>query len=244
LPRPRSFPAATDDDFSSGFEFGSSTTILRDQQVPTLRLKNRKGSLYPTQQKRGQQQQAGGAFATRYDFGASLSAALTHAQVPAASPGTGKKAIVKSGDYFSKPVKAAAPAVQPVESAGQTPSNMSSSRPELGSQEYHDLIQKFCYFGSKGPTPDNNNTPLLVEEAKVDDGSDISAPNSGRSSASSSPPSPRPTAQYDGAQDSIRSSRSSTPTPTSFHTTSPRLLAQYRSSSPALHELPFQVLAQ
>jgi hypothetical protein len=145
LPRPRSFPAATDDDFSSGFEFGSNTTILGDPQVPTLRLKNRKGSLYPTQQKRGQPQQAGGAFATRYDFGASLSAALTHAQVPAEAPGTGKKAIVKSGDYFSKPVKVAAPAVQPVEGTGPTPSNMSSSRPELGSQEYHDLIQKFCY---------------------------------------------------------------------------------------------------
>lgn len=244
LPRPRSFPATADDDFSSGFEFGSNTTILKDPQVPTLRLKNRKGSLYPTQQKRGQSQQAGGAFATRYDFGASLSAALTQAQVPNESPGTGKKAIVKSGDYFSKPVKAAAPAVQPVEATSSIPSNMSSQRPELGSREYHDLIQKFCYFGtSKGPTPENN-IPVPVDESKAGEGSDTSAPTSGPSSASSSPPSPRPTAQYDGGQDSLRSSRSSTPTPTSFHTTSPRLLAQYRSPSPALHELPFQVLAQ
>jgi hypothetical protein len=145
LPRPRSFPATADDDFSSGFEFGANTTILRDPQVPTLRLKNRKGSMYPTQQKRGQSQQNGGAFATRYDFGASLSAALTQAQVSTETPGTGKKAIVKSGDYFSKPVKAAAPAVQPVAATSSGPINMSSQRPELGSREYHDLIQKFCY---------------------------------------------------------------------------------------------------
>lgn len=143
LPRPRSFPA-TDDDFSSGFEFGSTTTMLRDPPAPTLRLKNRQGSLYPTQQKRGQPQQAGGAFATRYDFGASLSAALNNAQVPSTAQATGDKERVKSGDYFSKPVKTAAPAVQPVESAGANPTNM-TSRPELGSQEYHDLIQKFCY---------------------------------------------------------------------------------------------------
>jgi hypothetical protein len=249
LPRPRSFPAATDDDFSSNFEFGSNTTILRDPPVPTLRLKNRKGGFYPTQQKRGQQQ-VGGAFATRYDFGASLSAALTQAQVPSPQvPTTGNKAIVKSGDYFSKPIKVAAPAVQPVEVTGPSPSKISSDRPELGSQEYHDLIQKFCYFGT--PTP-GTSSPLPKPKASnstahidgLEDGSDQSAPASGESSVSSgSPPSPRPerTAQYDGAQDSNRSSRSSTPT---FHTTSPRLLAQYRSPSPALHELPYQVLAQ
>ncbi|QDS74794.1 hypothetical protein FKW77_002105 [Venturia effusa] len=241
LPRPRSFPAA-DDDFSSGFEFGSSTTMLRDPPAPGLRMKSRKGSLYPTQQKRGQQQ-VGGAFATRYDFGASLSAALNNAQVSSTTQtnGTGAKERVKSGDYFSKPVKIAAPAVQPVDSTDATPSNITSSRPELGSQEYHDLIQKFCYFGSKGPTPDNT-TPSLAD-SKGDD-SDVSAPNSARSSASSSPPSPRPAVQFDGAQDSVRSSCSSTPSPNSFNTTSPRLLAQYRSPSPAIHELPYQVLAQ
>lgn len=143
LPRPRSFPAS-DDDFSSGFEFGNTTTVLRDPPAPALRMKSRQGSLYPTQQRRGQSQQAGGAFSTRYDFGASLSAALNNAQVPSTSQATGDKERVKSGDYFSKPVKASAPAVQPVES-GATPTNMTSSRPELGSREYHDLIQKFCY---------------------------------------------------------------------------------------------------
>ncbi|TID14711.1 carbohydrate-binding module family 21 protein [Venturia nashicola] len=237
LARPRSFPAA-DDDFSSGFEFGSNATVLADPPAPALRLKNRQGSLYPTKQKRGQGQQSGGAFSTRYDFGTSLSASLANAQVPHKSQSTGDKEWVKSGDYFSKPVKMSAPAVQPVDSAGATPANMTSSRPELGSREYHDLIKKFCYFGSKAPTPDNV-TPAPADELKVED-SDVSALNSGESS----PPSPRPAVQYDGAQDSIRSSRSSTPTPNSFHTTSPRLLAQYRSPSPALHELPFQVLAQ
>jgi len=250
LPRPASFPSSTDDDFSAGFEFGAGTTILRDPQVPTRR-NNRKGSLYPMQQKRGQHH-GGGAFATRYDFGASLSAALTQAQSQNA---LGSDAKVRSGDYFSKPTHvkpAAAPAVQPVE--GPNPAKMSSDRPELGSQEYHDLIQKFCYFGSKASSPgamspDPKDPAPTSDQQHQDDGhhspleSDQSLPTSAQSSVSNSPPSPRPerTTQFDGAQDSHRPSRSSTP---SFHTASPRLLAQYRSPSPALHEMPFQVLAQ
>jgi hypothetical protein len=143
--RPRSFPASSDDDFASSFEFGNTTTILRDPQKPAAyRSRNsRKGSLFPAQAKKNQQ---GGAFATRYDFGASLSAALSNAQVQITTEKTPERPNAPTGDYFSKPEsgKLTAPAVQPVD--GPSPAkSISSGRPELGSQEYHDLIQKFCY---------------------------------------------------------------------------------------------------
>jgi hypothetical protein len=143
--RPRSFPASSDDDFSNSFEFGNTTTILRDPQKPaSYRARNpRKGSLFPAQAKKTQQ---GGAFATRYDFGASLSAALSNAQVQLTTEKSPAKPKPATGDYFSKAgsEKLAAPAVQPVD--GPSPAkSISSGRPELGSQEYHDLIQKFCY---------------------------------------------------------------------------------------------------
>lgn len=157
--RPKSFPAS-EDDFVGGFEFGSGT-ILRDPE-PWSRSRGRKGSLYPTQQKRGQPQAVGGPFATRYDFSASLSAALTHAQSQLAQGAQGPLARSQSSEgFFTKqsvtaPSSASAPhssapAVQPVEKPSNAASinttNFSSSlaRPELGSQEYHDLIQKFCY---------------------------------------------------------------------------------------------------
>jgi hypothetical protein len=159
----------------------------------------------------------------------------------------------------SLPPRTAAPAVQPVDAP-----KPSTDRPELGSQEYHDLIQKFCYFGSKQGSPGANSpdvapkraeatteeSPLkkvVEQEPKQTDGavlaadtdsSDESTPNSVSSSASNSPPIERlERSQVDGSNDSHRTSRSSTP---SFHsTTSPRLIAQYRSPSPALgHELP------
>lgn len=145
--RPRSFPAGQDDDFSSSFEFGTATTILRDPQKPTsYRSRNaRKGSILPPQMRKNQ---PGSAFATRYDFGASLSAALSNAQVAQMDGKSMDSPVVgSSGDYFTKPNtdgKLSAPAVQPVD--GPSPAkSISSGRPELGSQEYHDLIQKFCY---------------------------------------------------------------------------------------------------
>jgi hypothetical protein len=137
--RPRSFPAANGDDLAAHFEFGAGTS-----HVLSRRGRARNGSIYPTQQKRGQPQQQGGAFGTRYDFGASLSAALTRAQSQmTAQP---QLARSKSSNDVHKMIssslapRTAAPAVQPVDAP-----KPSTDRPELGSQEYHDLIQKFCY---------------------------------------------------------------------------------------------------
>lgn len=149
-PRPRSYPVANDDDLAAQFEFGAGTTSLRDP--PERRSRGRNGSIYPTQQKRGQPQQ-GGHFGTRYDFGASLSAALTRAQSQMSSPPVHSQlARSKSSSDVHRvqtstmQPRTAAPAVQPVNSPmSPNPTKLSTDRPELGSQEYHDLIQKFCY---------------------------------------------------------------------------------------------------
>lgn len=266
-PRPRSFPASTDDDLAAQFEFGLATNT---PESLSRRGRGRNGSIYPTQQKRGQPQQ-GGAFGTRYDFGASLSAALTRAQSQMSSQPPMVRSKSSNDVHKLAPMprsslapRTAAPAVQPVEAP-----KITSDRPELGSQEYHDLIQKFCYFGSKTGSPGASSPDVAPKRAETisstessspkssdnesknqpqtdgahltdqTDSSDESAPNSVSSSASNSPPTERlePVQQVDGSNDSRRSSRSSTPSRHS--TTSPRLIAQYRSPSPALgHELP------
>jgi hypothetical protein len=148
-PRPRSFPASNDDDFTSDFEFGAGTTSLRNPPEQwSRRARGRNNNIYPNQQKRDQPQQSGGAFSTRYDFGASLSAALTRAQSQMGQPsplGRSKSSndVQKMSKRSTVAPRTAAPAVQPVNSP--SPAKISSDRPELGSQEYHDLIQKFCY---------------------------------------------------------------------------------------------------
>lgn len=143
MARPRSFPAAADDDFAQNFEFGTGDTLLRERPGSNFRMRNgRKGSVFPDQ---GRQKQGGQHFANRYDFSASLTAALTTAQ-QAMGDRSGIKLKDPKHSYASKP---SAPAVQPVE--GPRPDKISSERPDLHSAEYNDLIQKFCYVGRTTP---------------------------------------------------------------------------------------------
>lgn len=141
MARPRSFPAGADDDFAQNFEFGSGDVLLRQQSSPNFRARTgRKGSVFPNQ---ARQKQGGQHFATRYDFGASLTAALTNAQ-QALGDRSGIKPKDLKHSHASKHA-AVAPAVQPVD--GPRPDKISSERPDLHSEEYNDLIKKFCYVG-------------------------------------------------------------------------------------------------
>lgn len=143
MPRPRSFPASADDDFARNFEFGTGDSLLLDRPNPNLRLKHgRKGSVIPSQ---ARQNKRGQHFATRYDFSASLSTALTTAQQALGDHNGPQVKDLKS----SQASKQAAPAVQPVD--GPRPDKISSERPDLHSAEYNDLIQKFCYVGRTIP---------------------------------------------------------------------------------------------
>jgi hypothetical protein len=152
-PRPRSLPAGSFDDdfgqeFGSKFAFGPSRPQLRDSSSATIRLKPRpkRSSLFPDQT--ANRQPAGQAFATRYDFSASLSAALSNAQTALGDRsgltpnGTNKN----SKDYFAK---GTAPKVSTAPVPGTRPGGLSSEKPDLQSAEYHELIQKFCFVRSR-----------------------------------------------------------------------------------------------
>jgi hypothetical protein len=93
------------------------------------------------------------AFASRYDFGASLSAALSTAQT-ALGDRSGLKVNTQgkmNNGYFDRP----APAVQaPASTApvpGTRPDSLTLEKPDLQSAEYNELIQKFCFVRSQPP---------------------------------------------------------------------------------------------
>lgn len=150
--RPRSMPAGSFDDdfgsdFGSKFAFGPSRAQIKEAPSTTIRLKPRskRGSLYPDQV--ADRQPAGQAFSTRYDFGASLSAALSNAQnaLGDRSGLTPNGTSKGSKDYFNK---AAVPKIAaPV--PGTRPGGLSSEKPDLQSAEYNELIQKFCFVRSR-----------------------------------------------------------------------------------------------
>lgn len=159
-PRPRSMPVGSfDDDFGHGFdskfEFGTGRGIFGDSPNSSIRLKpkNKRGTIFPDQAPR--RQGAGQAFSTRYDFGASLSAALSNAQTALGDrsgikPNGADKA--RKG-YFDRAsalgnVNASAPV------PGTRPDKLSSEKPDLQSAEYNELIQKFCFV--RAPRPGGN----------------------------------------------------------------------------------------
>jgi hypothetical protein len=151
-PRPKSVPAGSfDDDFGSSFAFGGGRGAFADSPTSTIKLKPRskRGSIYPDQA--SQRQHHGLAFSTRYDFGASLSAALSNAQNALGersgiTPNSGNKT---DKGYFDKATSAEKP-IAPV--PGTRPDSLSSDKPGLQSAEYNELIQKFCFVGVPRPS--------------------------------------------------------------------------------------------
>ncbi|UPX21336.1 uncharacterized protein EKO05_0011524 [Ascochyta rabiei] len=159
-PRPRSTAAALDDDFGHEFEnkfqFGSSGRITGDAPKSAIRLKpksKQRAQIYPDQGAR--RPQSGQAFSSRYDFGASLSAALTTAQT-ALGDRSGLKvntADVSKG-YFDRPAPLAKSHTTGAPVPGTRPDALSSDKPDLQSAEYNELIQKFCFVRSQSQQPD------------------------------------------------------------------------------------------
>jgi hypothetical protein len=155
-PRPRSMPPSIDDDFGHDFEnkfsFGSPRgVVISESPSATIRLKPRskRGSLFPDQA--SQRSQSGQAFSSRYDFSASLSAALSTAQT-ALGEHSGIKINTTDKNtrgYFDRPAQAvnAPPTGAPV--PGTRPDSLTSEKPDLQSAEYNELIQKFCFVRSQ-----------------------------------------------------------------------------------------------
>jgi hypothetical protein len=222
-PRPRSMPPSVDDDFSNDFHFGSPrAVVLSDSPGPSLRLKpkSKRGSLFPDQAPR-RSQGGGQAFASRYDFGASLSNALSSAQ-KAMGDHSGLKVNTTSTankGYFDRPAPAQKAHTTGAPIPGTRPDSLSSEKPDLQSAEYNELIQKFCFFGTPGKLSPPGTTPSHAN-THMDGAMEYALNNSSgsnNSSATSSPPSPAMPLLVDGASDLV----TRTPSPFLSRSTSP-----------------------
>lgn len=220
VPRPKSVPAASfDDDFGHDFEnkfqFGGGRAIIGDSPNTSIKLKPRskRGSIFPDQAK---QSQAGQAFSARYDFGASLTAALSTAQT-ALGERSGLKIntpeTTRNG-YFDHPAPVAKANTTSAPIPGTRPDSLTLEKPDLQSAEYNELIQKFCFFGTPTGKISPNAAPTSAVQQPRGDGAmdDVLNNSSGsnQSSATSSPPSPAMALFVDGAND-IVTSRSASP---------------------------------
>jgi hypothetical protein len=159
-PRPKSMPAASvdSDDFGHDsepqFQFGSGRgVVLIDSPNASIKLKPRskRGSIYPDQA--AQRSQSGQAFSSRYDFSASLSAALSTAQTAMGDRSGlhGNATDSSRQGYFDRPAPAMKAHTTGAPVPGTRPDSMTSEKPDLQSAEYNELIQKFCFVRSQPP---------------------------------------------------------------------------------------------
>jgi hypothetical protein len=242
-PRPRSMPLSSDDDFGNEFEnkfqFGSPrTVVLGESPSTTIRLKpkSKRGSLFPGQAPRTSQ--GNQAFSSRYDFGASLSAALSTAQT-ALGDRSGLKVVTTdkaNSGYFDRPAQATKAQTTGAPVPGTRPDSLTSEKPDLQSAEYNELIQKFCFFG----TPSGKTSPpamLSVTNGQSDGAMELALTNgsgSNNSSVTNSPPSPVMALLVDGASDkkprspSPFMSRSTSPGPITGSSPEDLLATQYQ----------------
>lgn len=155
----RSKQESVDDDFgaridsNSSYHFGTPDTLVGE--APTsikLKPKSKRGSIFPIQAS-----QTGNNLGGRYDFGASLSAALTQAQEKLGrnSGLLGTADNKSSGSYFAPQERKEGPSA-----SERDKPNLAGDRPAMGSDQYRDLVQKFCYVGS----PTITNAPILASQ--------------------------------------------------------------------------------
>ncbi|KAF7544138.1 hypothetical protein G7Z17_g10182 [Cylindrodendrum hubeiense] len=154
MPRPKSMPAFG--------EFGDDAKFL-DQPIHEylgesasgssgLRLKTKSTSnLASDNMSNGIGSPSGMAFANRYDFGASLTAAVKAAKdtVNKDKDGLYMKANVRS----VKPTLSMPSTPPPSTTTEKAPSPSESSTPTLPSSSYEELVNKYCFFGSKQSSP-------------------------------------------------------------------------------------------
>jgi hypothetical protein len=153
--RPRSMPAGSfDDDFGHSFDkfaFGPGRVALGDSPSNSIRLKpkSKRAGVLPDHVSR--RTPSGQAFGARYDFSASLTAALSTAQ-----NALGDRSGIMAAPVERKPTgyfpNGKAPAPRPSAPIAPVPGTQgdatSSEKPALQSAEYNELIQKFCFVRS------------------------------------------------------------------------------------------------
>lgn len=153
------------DDFAAGFDTYSSfnrsspASIMGDSPIK-LRNPRPRPEIVPDAPAR-RTKASGQAFGNRYDFGASLNAAIQNAsailgdqsglkprsdtkqssrQVPAASSSEGATPKFKVTQ---------APPAPSVDSKSTKPADLVSGKPSLSSQSYQELVDKYCFVGSQ-----------------------------------------------------------------------------------------------
>lgn len=189
--RPKSYPLASD-------EFGNEAKFNFDQPIhevlgesgPTsLRLKTRPaGNLASDNITKSLSSPSGLAFANRYDFGASLSAAV---QAAKDSMGKDKDTLYMRGnsrDAAPVPAVAALQGDSPVFGTSQSGSGTGSPNPSLPSSSYEELVNKYCFFGSKQSSPTMHLGDVL--DGRFDGSKGADQPGSGNTvTLAASPPS-------------------------------------------------------
>jgi hypothetical protein len=235
--------AETFDDFADGFDskykFGNFKQPASDyigESGSTIRLKGVKSavSLASDNLTRRAPQPHGQAFGNRYDFGASLSAAIQAANSvlgersglpmkPTAKKHNKTFQIGVDPDEVSSPLtttsnhsmsKAAVPASKPVApvSGTDSPRPVGVEKPVLASQSYNELLDKYCFFGSVKSSPqlkDGTLRPGQYDGAN-DDGYILGSEDS---TASSSPLMMERQSPPKAQKASTQASRSTSPAP-------------------------------
>jgi len=162
IPRSRHSPPTTsrgqrssaDDDFvsrldnSSAYQFGGNDNLLVESPTAVkLKSRSKRGVQFPTSASTQPANGLGG----RYDFGASLSAALTTAQDKLGRQSGlmyGPAPHQMSNDsYFGPRERKEGPT-----RTTERPDALTTDRPAMGSDQYRDLVQRFCYVGSSSST--------------------------------------------------------------------------------------------
>jgi len=155
LPRSKSHDSI-DDDFISrmdngDYDFGLSSKFLGESPTPIkLKPRPKRGPMFTIEPPAS----PNNALGSRYDFGSSLSAALSSAQDKLGRQsglmgGAIAKQTTTGGGYFGIIDRK-----EPAKSTTRTerPDHLTTDRPAIGSDQYKDLVQKFCYVGSPRTT--------------------------------------------------------------------------------------------
>ncbi|KAF4550704.1 Serine/threonine-protein phosphatase 1 regulatory subunit GAC1-like protein [Elsinoe fawcettii] len=210
--RGRARAPSIDDDMavqvdSSSYHFGASSAkdLLGDDHQPAIKLKPR--SKRATFLAANGAPQAGQGLGGRYDFGASLSAALVNAQDKLGKQSgllAPKPATNAAQSYFTQESAKTTPKKDPVE----RPEQLTTDRPAIGSAQYKDLVSKYCYF-TPTVAPAGKLSPQGKKSTATSDGT---TDEDGYFQSGSKSPSPTAMSpQLDGANDTVFFSAPSSP---------------------------------
>ncbi|RDW59869.1 hypothetical protein BP6252_12956 [Coleophoma cylindrospora] len=234
-------PSPTFDDFGDGFDsrykFVNSKESMKDflsEPVRPVKLKSSQSAITLGTGQRAHNN--GQPFARRYDFGASLTAAINaanehgdryiplkqtkHAKIVDDAPMS--ESPTSAGSPLMMKTKSSIPSQKAVPVAASTngtesPRPVGTEKPVLASQSYNDLLDKYCFFGSSKNSPQIKEGTLRSGQydGNADDGYIL---GSADSTASNSPLMMQPASETKPSplrnqQQSSQASRSTSPAP-------------------------------